>query len=315
MAIYGNQHTVSATTTYPRSEYITTEVNINDPEITKDNVLTVPLNCMRHLTTLASILMKGTITSALAAATIVNTTMDTDIRFKFWVKSRVQYTIRNQSTDLMRVRIYYCKARQDTNIATSLDDGAPASELNIYHMLSRGFAQNALNGANVLPSNNTFMQTQQFSPYDAVNFIQVFKIFKYRTVNLGPGRMARLGIANKPFDFRIAKYKDVGSGVSTTDWNGFKNTYVWNRFEKFCLFQIDSSPAGIGSAQTNYTRDISHTTPTMILESKFNYLFNNSHEFKTPWVNLETNGFAAGVAANAIVNVEEGLLGEEKDAV
>lgn len=308
--------TLPATTTVPRSKFMVTEVQTDST--TQNDVPTVPLNNIRHLAPIADIAMRSTPGIAQGPPVYNEVANAQDIRFRIWVKSSVNYILRNQSTDLVRVRVYYFKARQDFNLTNWKSGVTNVSNMfNIYNQLARGFAANGIDPGNFTPDTSYAMSRTKFTPYDSILFMQNWKMFKSRVLLLRPGAIKNFQIRSRPFSFRPFKYLEMyGSGSPT--FRVANPVYNHMRYEKFCLFQIDSSPAGYGAAQTGvkaYSKVISHTTPTTILETHFRYKFNTMWAPHTPFAVIEEAGFSAPAAtANTIVNVEEGILGEEKDA-
>jgi len=316
-AIYGQQHTVEASSaTNVACQYVVTELKAASAS-DKDAISTITLNCNRHLAYIGDFAIKGTTTLAQGSAVTQDTDMDTDIRFKVRVRSHVQYAMRNQSTDLIQVRAYYCKCRQDTNLFNFVSGTTNSWSIkNHYQTLASGFAQNGLNPGDSAPQTNDAMVNRLLTPYQSLLFTQTFKIFKKKAVTLYPGRIARFAVKSKPFLFRPAKYFYMtGSTVYTSFVNAYP-TYNNPRYEKFILFQVCSVPTGTGSSQANYSKDIGENTPTILLESSFHYKYNYVHHFARAATVFETSGITTtGGALNSLINVETGELDEEKDAV
>jgi len=314
-AIYGQHHTVPTSGITPIKLFITTEVQ-DTVNTDRSKLITVPLNNIRHLSRLADTVMKNTPANAQVIPVYNSTVLDSDIRFKMQISGSANYLVRNQSTDLVRVRAYYCRARQDFNVTNWAAGTTNVSNMfNIYDQLARGFAVNGLDPGNFTADVNTAMFYQHHSVFESVLFCQNWKIYKKKSVTIFPGRIANFHIKNKPFTWRPSKYLESYGNASAV-FRSANPVYNHMRYEKFILFQVESSPAGFGIAQTTANRLISHNTPTVILETGFTYKFNALQQGRTPHATIEVSGFIAQSAtANTIVNPDEGTLSEEKDAV
>jgi len=314
-ATYGQQQSVGIASALPGCIYIITERR--DATKTKDDISNVTLSNMDHLAVISDVLMKSS-PGGMQTAPGSNETSSyyTDVTMKLVVQPSVRYVVRNQSTDLMNVTVYYCRARQDSNVFNFKDGTTNASNIvNLYTVLARGFAQNAIDGSFLTPILNDGMIMKWYSPFQSLLFTQLFKIYKAKRVQLGPGRILNCRIAPKPFIFRPHKYFELRGDTGVNSFASAKQAYNFTKHEHFCLFKIDSSPAGYGTSQAGYSKVISGTSPTAILESWFHYKTSFLRAEKTPFGVIETLGFSAQAATgNTIVNVEEGILGEEKDA-
>lgn len=319
-AQYGQMISVVAQSSFPTSVYVTTEVfdGASAPDdADKNEIITVTLNSARHLASLADVAWKNNVTTSQAAPVFNSTTFNTDIGMRILINSSVKYSVRNQSTDIVRVRAYYCRARQDLNIKNfSSGTTNPTSIYNLYMQLARGFAINGLDAGNFTATSNSAMVNRKYTPYNSHLFTSNWKIYKSKLMTLSPGRLVTLGIKQRRFCYRPSKYFELNGTGGAVSWRTSQLVYHHNRFEKFIMFQIDSSPAGYGAAQTNYSKLVGSTTPTVILDSEFKYKYSYMWSPINTTGVIEQSGHALQFAgANTIVNVEEGILGEEKDAV
>lgn len=316
-AAYGQQITVQPPTGSTRSAvYVTAEAYDIATPATKNDVITVTLNQNRHMAAVADLLWVNTLANSQAVAVYNTTTYDTSIRCKIRVRSSVKYELRNASTDFMFVRMYTCKPRQDLNMQNVLATDTSTTYYNLYNFLSRGFAINGLDPGNFQPNSNAYMAFKDYSPFDSQLFTKSFKIMRAKRIKLRPGEQRTITLHSRPFIFDPSKYFSLIGFTTSGSWRACDMRYLFNKFERFNLFQVESSIAGYGAAQTEYTKLISNTTPTLQMHSDFVYHAYLYWQRKTSTGLFEERGNAPQSAgANTIVNTLEGILAEEKDAV
>jgi len=316
-AEYGQQGTVPATTTYPTCVYFMTELEDLTNTVTKDTVTTVPLFSARNVSQICDSLMYNTAAVAQGGVAFNDTTVSSSIAMKVVMAGSALYTVRNQSTDMMTVRAYYCRARQDTN-TKNYNSGTtnPTNIFNVYHDLARGFAANGLDSTSFGPTTNQIMIHKSYTPFNSFNFTTKWKIFKVKKVIINPGRTASFSIKRKPFIFRPHKYFEINGAAGATNFRTSQLVYEHNKYETFCMFQIDSNIAGVGAAQAWYAKQISGNTPTAAITTLYKYKANLLPTKRTPSATLDSSGYLPQAAsANTIVNPDESVLAEEKDAV
>lgn len=319
MALYGQQINVGDSTATPRSVYMVTEAydaTAPPDDKTKGDIRTVTLNDLYHLSRLADLVWRNNVTTSQTGPSYNDSTVTTDISSRVSVQSRVSYNLRNQSTDLVTVRVYVCRARQDTNMLNYVSTGEnQTSLLNIYQQLSRGFSANGIDPTTPNPEANAGMLYRHYNAFQSLVFTENWKIVKTRLYTLRPGAMKKLYLKSRPFTFRPSKYFSLIGQQGDSTWRTSKLCYLHNRHEKFVLFQINSQPMGYGAAQANYSKLVSNTSPTVILNTEFRYHVNLLAFEKTPHANIEQLGFAApSSTVFTIVNPLESVLAEEKDA-
>lgn len=318
-ALYGQELTVGASTLAPQSAYMVTEVY--DPTTgadaaTKDTIATVPLFSNRHLASLADVVWRGNINNSMVQPAYNEVSITTDVAARVVARGQVSYKLRNQSTDIVHVRCYVCRSRQDTNMFNFVSSASfQTSYINLYAQLAAGFAASGIDPA-VAGTANNGMNQRQYSPFNSQVFCENWKITRSKTYKLNPGAMKVLGLKSRRIVFRPSKYFAVSGTTTPTTWRGASWVYLHNKFEKFILFQIMSEPMGFGAAQTNYSKEVSNTSPTVILNTQFGYHVNLLPFPKTGTSNIEISGFdAPSSTTNTIVNPLESVLAEEKDAV
>lgn len=306
-AEYGQEHTVSLFSNFQTCIYFTTEryAASNSSSV----VQTIGLFDNWHLASIADVVMPNFPAVGATAATANYITMFNlpNLRQKIMVKGACRYTLRNQCTEPVKITAYYIKPRFNVKLI-------PTSGANLYYFLGVGFANNGLDPANANPS-NAYMINNKFTPFDSFDFCKNFKIYKTKKLSIDPGRMAYQEIKGqilyRPADF----VQLLGTANPTQRWNLGPYTYDVNRLTRFCLFQLEGQPAGFGSAQANYSKNIQMTTPTVIMDTKFNYRVNLVQHVPTVHSNIENLGIAPnGSTAPAIVVEGGDAVGVESDA-
>lgn len=312
VAVYGQMHTVpSAPTTDWSCIYWTTNLyGVTDNTMT--DIKNLCLYDYRHLGIIFNSLQKGDLSSMQGPPSSLDTTLDSSRKSLCYISGKVTYRLRNQSTETNHITAYICKVRRDWDYSTA------ASLTNMYHILARGFAQNGLDRTLVSPITNTAMNLAVWNPFQSLMFTQFAKIMEVKHLIIPAGGQKSLSLKSKAQLIRpdtIFRYDDADD---TFNWTTAPHIGVFNRYNKFILFKADSRLRGIGASQpTDYNKATSHTTPSTLMQTIFEYSARYHHSFRSPHRQLETG--APGVVAptagpSSIINPDTASLGEELDA-
>lgn len=302
----GQEHTVPKTNGVQECVYFTSE--LYNAGVDVNSVVTRELNDNTHLAIIADWFYRGNVNSAQVQQ---DTWVNTMLKTKFLMKSYVQYTLRNQSTEGEEIVAYYCKPRG--NITENVSSGIT----NLYNWLSIGFANNGLDYANITPSTNVYMKEGKMTPFNAYDFVRDFHIYKVKKLKIAPSESVNLSIRCKSFMWRPADLFEVKGSTSATTWVGCAQKFAYNKYSRFIMFQLKSRPAGWGITQATYSKNIQMTTPTVIMHSTFKYSVKSLIQLPQNYVNIELGGIGdnSASAPPAIIVPDGDLVGGETDAI
>lgn len=292
-------------------EYFMTQ--LHDATYDKDSVPTLALNHNRHLRFIFARLWQGSLVNMqVADPGVAKTTLATNRHSLIAISGAVQYILRNQSTEAEFLTAYWCKVRKPFTYSVS----TTITNQNHYQILSRGFAQNGITPGTTSAITNEGMTEATYTPFQSVMWTQSFKIQKTKRFILPPGQQKQIWLKSKT---KLIKPDDIvvydDSDNLETQWTQMPFKYEHNAYERFILFRIDARPAGRGLDQVNYTKAMSHTSPTVALLSRFTYTARIHHTWPKPYIIQERSGIqGAQSTANTIINEETAALSEEKDA-
>lgn len=312
-AQYGQQHTVPTWASGSvKSIYFTTE-RYNAAQ-NKETIVNCPLFMNNNIANCLNVLWKGTLQAMQLAPAALSTTYDTSRKSPILIGGKSIYTLRNQSTEDEYLTAYWCKARRDVTLRTPTP--ASTTVYNLYQFLARGFAQSGIDPFENLATTNDGMEDVMLTPFQSIEFTRNFKIVKTKKIKLDAGGSRRFFYGAKtrlirPDDYFL--FDDADD--SSLTWSTCPERCNFNRHTRFILFQLHSRPAGYGAAQLQYSKLISSTTPTIILDTKHFYRCRIHHQFRTPIGLIEQNGYAVPSATtNVIINPDTAALADEKDA-
>lgn len=303
-AFYGQQNTATGYTSGGQGgTYFTTE-SVGTGVTTKDDVPTRVLDDVHHLLNIADNVWP--VTPAFDNATASNFG-------KVKLKSRLTYTLRNQSNETANIKCYYCKVRKDTNWTQVNTNTFAGDKASIYTVLGYGFAQSDLLPAQQT-GDNVVLNEVHWTPFESKAFVENFLIQKVKRIKLAPGEDTNVVIKKPWHHFKPEKLVNMDAGSVAHDWASTAMTrkYAWIRGAKFILFNLESRIAGI-AGQATYQKNITYTTPTVIMQSAFEYhaKFHSITPSKAKLL-LATSGIASGTAS-IIIDADE-QKGAEIDA-
>lgn len=313
VAEYGQETTCGAVvSTYRPCVYFTCEKAQGGA--TMDTVQTICLGDLLHVASICNQLWKNTLIASFALSSNNTTTMATNIKSKVILKGRQTSVIRNQSTEPAVIRAWILKPRHHVAGLSISDNGV----VNIYNWLSLGFANNSLDGGDTTPLTNVTMRDANYSPYNAWNVCRDFKIKQLKPKTLDPGRMGTWNVKLKQFTFRPLDYWDTAGLASTSPWDNPATTrrFQYIKNARIIIFRLDANPAGFGSDQAGYTKNIQMTTPTVVMDTKFVYETKFMYDINKPSGSIEFLGITTNGTVKPAIVVEGGdVVGLETDAV
>lgn len=308
---YGQELTVSGASFVPAVGYMTTEAFDPSGVINKDTCQTRVLLDVVHIPAIADALWKNT---PGASANIIGTTNQANptesIKAKYLVSAKATYRIRNQSNEPVWITAYFCKCRKDYRYV----EGAAVN--NIYGLLSRGFATNGKDSGNVTADNNAGMTDQDYTPFQSNVFCEMAKILRKKRFKITPGAQHFEILKMKEKWINMMDYAALeGTTAPTLTWVQWTRKYDFSKHARFILFRVESNPAGLGTAQPNYSKQISHTTPTVIMDTQFVYSARMANTKGTGMIDLEFDGYTAPGTGSTIISYNAPALTTEQDAV
>lgn len=308
---YGQENTVSPATGSATIEYVTTEVFDGTVGINKDTCVNRVLLDVQHIPKLADLVWANKPTAAANINTSSNqTALTQSIETKLLISGKVVYRMRNQSNEPIFVTAYVCKVRRDYRYAQGNGTN------NIYGLLSRGFATAGKDSANITADANLGMYDQDYTPYNSPIFCAFAKILKKKRFKIVPGAQHFESLKMKekwvnPLDYVVIE----GTTNGTNSWAQWTKKYDFSRHARFILFRLESNPAGYGAAQSQYSKQITHTTPTIVMDTSMQYKVRAAENKTAGCVDLEFAGYAAGGVGNTIVTYNNPVLTTEQEAV
>lgn len=316
IAEYGQEHTVpgviAASSTRPCYYFCVERYSAAD---TRNIVTTIELLDYRHLATIFNYLWRNTLTNSFLGVSGNSTAVATAAKNRALIRGTQTSTIRNQSTEPVVIRAWILKPRHHIP-APRLGAGG---SVNFYNYLSLGFANNSLDSANALPSNNLTMQDSNFTPFNSFDVCRHWNIRALKPRTVDPGRMTQYKLSVRTRAHRALDYfYTAGAGSGASFASGTEQIYDFIKPSRTMLFRIDASPAGLGAAPVNYTALIQETTPTVIMDTVFKYQAKWLWNPYQPSGVIEKTGIVdtATAAHNPAIIVEGGdVVGEEKDGL
>lgn len=316
---YGQQHTAAGYTGGGQgATYFTTEEQFSDNTntIDKNTTITRVLDDIHHLKAIAN---KMWITRPQflgpVAFPLSNFYSDAD---SLQIKSHVKYTIRNQSNEMIRIKAFHCIVRKDTKWTqpTTVSGVGQDESSNIYNVLGYGFAQRGLIVANQT-ANNAVLNELYWTPYQSQAFCETFKITKVKKLTLGSGGETQIALKKPWHNVKPTKLLEfiagVNSGLDWTNSTNVRNKWSWVKGAKFILFQLESRIAGV-AGQTTFSKDITFTTPTVIMHSIYTYKARHTPSRRHPHELLGTENSGLVNATPSIIVDEDEKKGTEIDA-
>lgn len=320
LAEYGQEHTVPVSTDNGRKcTYFTTEF-YTGAAITKNDIGVVPLMDYGHMMSIADFYRSGNLSTYFATGTVGNATL-VDPRFKFLLKRGVQTsTIRNQSTEAAHITAYYCRPRQHI-----VPFGMTSGVFNIYMMLAHGFANNDIDPAHIYAANdavgpkviNGAMELARYTPFQSLDFCRAFKVTKVKKVNLMPSQTKNFRLKVRQQLVRPIDWADTAGTTGSNTWQGAIQKYNYYKQQRFILFKLSSNIAGFGAVQSNYSKLIQTTTPTIVMDTGIRYFTKMIPYGEVALQEIAITGFTDPTSAAhnpAIVVPDAAVVGEEKDA-
>jgi hypothetical protein len=304
-AVYQQEHTVpSLTTGLIPAVYFACE--FYDAAATKDTVRTVELFDVKHLGTLFDLSQTSKASEAQTGAVSDSAAMFSSNRQKLWVNGVMTQVLRNQCTEPVLLTAYFCRPRQNLNFSDA------TTTPTVYQWLSYGFANNGLGPNSVTPAGNPYMQSQEYSPFQSLDFVRDFKITRVKKIKIQPGQFKKLVIRNRRGFITHPHHLFVPSGTTDqTSWNSEAPKYQFIKQSRFILYKLQSSIGGYGGLeQLTYTKLTQTTTPTVIMRTNFLYKFRAQYERFSPAATIEFSGIANnGATASAIVVPDAASVG------
>lgn len=250
---YGQVNTLTQTSW--TSAYFTTEVN-TALVTNKSQVPNEVLFSTTHIARIADTLWTGTPTLQIWG---YNQAASMSLATQFHTKAFVRYRIRNMSNEPVTITAYYVKARKDIG---QLTDGIAS----VYNILGEGFAEKTFVG----PVNATtpIMTNNSYSPFESGTFTRNFKITRVRKVKIGLNSNKEFMI-KKTTSIKPVQYFDLTATTPQT-WRQKFNNYTYTKHSRFILFKLEGQ-ASILTGQTDYMKSLGQTTPTVTMESFYNY--------------------------------------------
>lgn len=278
VAAYGQQNTAPGyTASGVGINYFTTEyTNSNMTLITsKDQIATKCLGDVEHYKYIAQYLWTNQPQFDLNGSTAFGNAGSPEYDY-MQVKGQVVYNLRNQSNEPVHIVAYHCKVRKDIKWTQPNTAQTPAMDqddlYSIYNVLGFGFAETGLI-RNVQTGNSAILNEANWTPFQSRAFTEVFKITKVQKIIMDPGQQSYVKLTKPWHKVQPSKlFQDVNGAISS-DWGddaAMLNRFTWKGGAKFVLFGIKSQIAGI-DAQTSFQKNITYTTPTVIMQSNFTY--------------------------------------------
>lgn len=308
-AVYGQQHTVpDAPVTSPACVYFTTEKYTAGG--TKGTVPTLFIMDNLHLGLIYDLVWQSTTSQSILAATKNESDLTTSLEMPFAISCKATYELRNQSTEDEYITAYYCKVRSPI----SYTDNAKLT--NIYLYMAKGWAQSGINSSNPTQTNGG-LTAANFSIFQSKTFLRKCKIVKTKKITLRAGKTAHLKYGCKTKMIRASDTHQYDDSDDSNQWSTGVNPINYaNRYGRFILFRLDSRPMGYGAEQNDYSKLISHTTPSIILQTHFAYNVRSLWQPTTVHYDMDGAGITEHSATtNTIINPDTAALGEEKDAL
>lgn len=311
-AEYGQEHTVQASGSDASCFYFTCELSDTSAGTTKNNVTTLELDDYRHLGPMFIQGWLGSVANSFNNAVGASTNNYTSNKSKMLVKGYQMSRIRNQSNEPVRITCYYLRPRHDINYNVG-----SAGITNLYNIMVSGFLANGLDPGNTTASTNSNMTRARFSPFQSYDLCRDFKITRVQTRLLNPSDTTTFINKRKAHMLRpMDLWQHTGTTTANWDTAPGQRKYDYHRNCRVMLFRVDSNPAGWGAAQTNYTKNIQQTTPTVIMDTIFKYECKMVHIPPTPSAMLETAGIAFNASNAPSIIVPDGdVVGPEVDAI
>lgn len=298
---YGQQHTVPNLTTNQECVYFVTEVyNVAITE--RQNVITRPLGGIENLMSIGDYAWVNNPRLVTAVAD-QGWTAD-NIWGKLFVRGTDLYTLRNQSNETVRITAYYCRCRKDTirYIGSTTE--------NVYNYLGQGFAENGYNPAQWSAA-NAGVTLDNLTPRNSRLFCRTFKIFKQEKIFLHQGATTNRSIHYRWRKHTLADYIVANSELTTLQWTNYTKRYAHIKGEVFILFKLHPPIAGV-DGQTDLTKQITQTTPTVIMQTQRKYDFKHFPRPLGPLENFVSTGIS--MAEGSIMRDDDEKKGPEADA-
>jgi len=217
------------------------------------------------------------------------------------VRGSVNYQLRNQSNETVNITCYTVRVRNNFKL-----DSTQSS--NIYTILGDGFAQNGYDPADRSATNDG-LQYDTFNPFNSRTFCKTFKITRTRKLTMKAGGRFQYTLRNK---WRLYYPNDlVLNDTASTAWPSLTHRYDYIKGEQFILFQLHGSVAGI-AAQATLEKNITHTTPTVIMRTYFQYQHKHFHQPSYPINNFVISGHSD--TTGVIMLDDDYKAGAEADA-
>lgn len=276
---YGQQNTSAGSTGSGGGAHIFTTEVFNASSVNKQDIQTVILNDVNHIRTVAA---------ATWAEIPINTTQYSNpgftaaIRDGMLLRSQVKYTLRNQSNETEVVTAYHCTVRKDEfwEGFHTLNDGITKIK-SVYDVLGQGFAENGLDPASA-GANNAVLSEAAWTPFQSPTFCRMFKITKVRTSRIKAGEERSMTIKKRWSKLIPDDIFQAPNNGAQVNWNAreFRKTYL--KGAKFVLFVLKARIAAITPVQEDFMKEITFTTPTVIMLSEFRYQSRYLPTNKTP---------------------------------
>lgn len=302
---YGQQHTVPNAVAGIECVYWVTE-QTNPANTSRVQTITRCLQGITDIQNLASWMW-------MAQPTNVTPTLNPGWNYDqvygdLYVMGNDLYTLRNQSNETVRITAYECTARQNQLFDPTPTNLPPQTVNNKYAYLASGWAENGLD-INSQFATSSIMTRDEVTPFMSRMFTRNFKINRVRRIFIRPGGIKKLILRSRWRRHVPADY--VTSQGSANAWTNRETRFDTLKGERFILFKLHGNIGGI-DAQATMEKNISQTTPTVIMHTKRVYRCKHRPRPIGGAVNFTDVGFGSGTAS-IIVDADE-QKGAEIDA-
>nr|WDW25877.1 MAG: capsid protein [Cressdnaviricota sp.] len=246
---YGQVNTVPQTSF--NATYFTTEIYDTNP-VDKTNISTEMLFSVNHILIIADMLWAGAVSRQGPGFNQGNVM---DYATEYHAQGKTRYRIRNMSNEPVIVRAYYCKVRKDVY-----------NDTNVYNILGGGFADKTNTGT--VNANNIYMTNSTFTPFESSEFTKTFKVTAVRKIRIQPTQFRELYL-KKTAVIKPANYTDM-STLTSVAWRARAERYSYIKPGRFILFKMEGQ-ASIPTGQVTFMKNITQTTPSVTLETWFQY--------------------------------------------
>lgn len=298
---YGQQHRVSGTALEPESIYFTTE-NTNTAHTLRSTTVTVMFPDVQQICAIAD--TAWTALPVNVAATQPNPSASDDTRGDLYLKGTRSHKVRNQSNETINLTLYYCRVRKDWYEQT---DTANAFT-NMYTMMARGFSENGYDPTVLDPTNSAMIQ-ENFTPFHSRTFCRLNKVYLTKHVKIRPGQTMTCGLK---MGWKRFTPNDITVNVTgPAFFLDRSKRFNYLRGQQFIMFKLHSSLAGV-TGQITLEKEITDTTPTIIMQTIDRYDFKHFKQEVTPVSQFVVRGYRN--VAGAIMLDDDFKAGAEADA-